>query len=78
MDGIVHVDEFVLGGRQETKTERSYDTKKKRAVTAVHLTENGKIRRMYAMKIDDFLAQSLQYIFVNHISRDSKGTTDKW
>jgi hypothetical protein len=78
MDGIVHVDEFVLGGREETKTGRSYDTKKKKAVTAVQLTEDGKIRRMYAMKIDDFSAQSLQYIFINHISRDAKVTTDKW
>mgnify|MGYP001036348550 FL=1 len=78
MDGIVHVDEFVLGGKEETKTGRSYHTKKKKAVTAVQLTEDGKIKRMYAMKIDDFSAQSLQYIFVNHISRDAKVTTDKW
>jgi hypothetical protein len=32
---------------------------------------------MYAMKIEDFSAQSLQYIFVNHISREAKVTTDK-
>ena len=30
------------------------------------------------MRIDDFSAESLQYIFVNHISRDAKVTTDKW
>lgn len=78
MDGIVHVDEFVVGGREETKTGRSYDAKKKKAVTAVQLTEDGKVRRMYAMKIDDFSAESLQYIFVNHISREAKITTDKW
>ena len=78
MDGVVHVDEFVLGGREQTKTGRSYDVKKKKAVTAVQLTEDGKVKRMYAMKIDDFSAESLQYIFVNHISRDAKVTTDKW
>tara|TARA_R110000868_G_scaffold82992_6_gene234411 strand:- start:185 stop:355 length:171 start_codon:yes stop_codon:yes gene_type:complete len=33
---------------------------------------------MYAMRIEDFSAQSLQYIFVNHISRDANITTDKW
>ena len=33
---------------------------------------------MYAMKIDDFSAKSLQYIFVNHISRQAQVTTDKW
>jgi hypothetical protein len=78
MDGNVHVDEFVLGGKEEGKTGRSYDGKKKKAVTAVQLTEDGKVRRMYAMKIDDFSAQSLQYIFVNHISREANVTTDKW
>lgn len=78
MDGNVHVDEFVLGGKEQGKTGRSYDGKKKKAITAVQLTEDGKVKRMYAMKIDDFSAQSLQYIFVNHISRDAKITTDKW
>ncbi len=78
MDGEVHVDEFVLGGRDAGKTGRSYDGKKKKAVTAVQLTEDGKVKRMYAMKIEDFSAQSLQYIFVNHISRKAKVTTDKW
>lgn len=78
MEGNVHVDEFVLGGKDQGKTGRSYDTKKKKAITAVQLTEDGKVRRMYAMKIEDFSAQSLQYIFINHISRDAKVTTDKW
>lgn len=78
MDGNVHVDEFVLGGKEQGKTGRSYDGKKKKAITAVQLTEDGKVKRMYAMKIDDFSAQSLQYIFVNHISRDAKIKTDKW
>ncbi|MBZ9632706.1 IS1595 family transposase, partial [Salegentibacter sp. LM13S] len=67
MDGDVHVDEFVLGGKDEGKIGRSYDGKKKKAVTAVQLTEEGKVKRMYTMKIDDFSAQSLQYIFINHI-----------
>lgn len=78
MDGNVHVDEFVLGGKEEGKTGRSYDAKKKKAVTAVQLTEDGKVKRMYAMKINDFSAESLQYIFIDHISRDANVTTDKW
>jgi hypothetical protein len=78
MDGDVHVDEFVLGGRDHGKTGRSYDGKKKKAVTAVQLTEDGKVKRMYAMKINDFSAQSLQYIFVNHISRKANVPTDQW
>lgn len=78
MQGNVHVDEFVLGGREKEKVGRSYNAKKKKAITAVELTEEGKVKRMYAMRIEDFSAQSLQYIFINHISRDAKVTTDKW
>jgi len=48
MDGIVHVDEFILGGVEQVKIGRSYDTKKKKAVMAVQLTKEGKLRRMYA------------------------------
>lgn len=78
MDGNVHVDEFVLGGREKEKVGRSYDSKKKKAITAVQLTDEGKIKRMYAMKINDFSAESLQYIFINHISKQANITTDKW
>ena len=78
MNGEVHVDEFVLGGREEGKIGRSYDGKKKKAIIAIQLTEEGKVKRMYASKIADFSAESLQYIFNNHISRDAKVTTDKW
>lgn len=78
MTGIVHVDEFVLGGREKDKVGRSYNAKKKKAITAVELTGDGKVKRMYAMRIEDFSARSLQYIFVNHISREAKVITDKW
>ena len=78
MDGNVHIDEFVLGGKEKDKVGRSYKAKKKKAVTAVELTKEGKVKRMYAMRIEDFSAKSLQYIFVNHVSRYAKVTTDKW
>ncbi|MEW7281155.1 IS1595 family transposase [Aquimarina sp. 2201CG1-2-11] len=78
MDGNVQVDEFVLGGYEQGKIGRSYNAKKKKAITAVELTKEGKIKRMYALKIEDFSARSLQYMFVNHISRKAKVTTDKW
>jgi len=78
MDGNAHVDEFVLGGREKGQVGRSYNAKKKKAVTAVELTDDGKVKRMYAMRIKDFSARSLQYMFVDHISRDAKITTDKW
>ncbi len=78
MEGNVHVDEFVLGGYEQGKVGRSYNAKKKKAVTAIELTDDGKIKRMYAMPIADFSARSLQYIFLRHISKQAKVTTDKW
>ena len=30
------------------------------------------------MKIDNFSAESLQYIFINHISREAEVVIDKW
>lgn len=78
MDGLVHVDEFVVGGKEQDKLGRSYDSKKKKAVTAVQLTEKGKVRRIYIQKIKDFSAQSLQYIFLKHIDEDASVVTDKW
>ena len=77
MDGIVHVDEFVLCGLEQGKIGRSYDIKKKKAVTAVQLTKEGKVRRMYAMGIEDFSSRSLESIFANHISKSTQITTDK-
>jgi len=78
MQGNVHVDEFVLGGREKEQIGRSYKAKKKKAITAVELTDDGKVKRMYAMRINDFSARSLQYIFINKISRNANITTDKW
>ncbi len=78
MDGDVHVDEFVVGGKEEGKVGRSYDSKKKKAITAIQLTENGKTKRMYAMAIDDFSAKSLSHIFEKHIDKKAKITTDLW
>lgn len=78
MDGGVHVDEFVLGGKEEGKVGRSYDSKKKKVVSAVQLTDEGKIRRMYAMAINDFSAKSLAPIFEKHIDKKAKVTIDLW
>ena len=78
IDGIVHIDEFVVGGYEESKQGRSYDSKKKKSVCAVELTDNGKVKRFYAIKIEDFSAKSLRKIFEKHISKEAKITTDQW
>ena len=78
IDGNVDIDEFVLGGKEKGKVGRSYDSKKKKTVCAVQLSDSGKVKRMYAMKIDDFSAQSLVKIFDKHIDQKAKVRTDQW
>lgn len=78
MDGIVHVDEFVVGGKEEGKPGRSYDTSKKKVVCAVQLTDDGKVKRMYSMKIENYSSKELRKLFDAHISPDAEVITDKW
>jgi transposase-like protein len=78
MDTIVHVDEFVVGAQEQSKPGRSYDSKKKKSVCAVALTEEGKVKRFYTFKIEDYSAKSLRRIFDKHISKQAIITTDKW
>jgi len=68
----------VVGGHEESKQGRSYDSKKKKVVCAVELTDKGKVKRFYALKIDNFSAKSLSKIFDKHISKNAKITTDNW
>lgn len=78
MDGTVHVDEFVVGGMEEGKVGRSYDSKKKKAVCAVQLTDEGKIKRIYAHRIENFSAKELKGMFSLHIAGNAKVKTDGW
>lgn len=78
MTGIVHVDEFVVGGYEEGKPGRSYNSKKKKAICAVELTPEGKVKRFYVFKIEDYSAKSLKRMFDKHIDKQAKVTTDKW
>jgi len=78
MDGNVHVDEFVIGGKEKGKVGRSYDSKKKKVICAVELTDIGKVKRMYSMKIDNYSSNELKTLFDKHISAGAKVTTDLW
>jgi transposase-like protein len=76
--GDVQVDEFVFGGKETLKQGRSRDSKKKKIVGAVELSEKGKVKRVYFNKIDDYSSKSLSCIFEKHISIDAHVLTDKW
>ncbi len=78
MKGEVHVDEFVFGGKENLKQGRSYDSKKKKLIVAVELTEDKKVKRVYFKQIENYSSKSLQTIFDNHISLSANIRTDKW
>lgn len=78
MNDRVQVDEFTIGGKEEGKQGRSYDTKKKKVLCAMELTDRGKVKRFYALKIPDFSSKSLRTIFEKHISKTAQVTTDEW
>ena len=78
MKGLVQIDEFTVGGKEENKQGRSYDAKKKKIVCAVELTDEGKVKRFYALKIEDFSAKSLRTIFDKHIDKSAEVVTDDW
>jgi len=78
MNHQVQVDEFVVGGKEENKPGRSYDSNKHKAVCALELTEDKKVKRMYAMKIDNFSAKELRQIFDKHIDKRAEIATDGW
>ena len=78
IDGIVQVDEFVVGGKENNKQGRSYDSKKKKVGCAVELTDEGKVKRVYAIRIEDFSNKSLRKIFESYISKLASIKTDEW
>ncbi len=47
-------------------------------VTALELTNKGKIKRMYALKIDNFSSKELEKIVEKHIEDKATITTDVW
>lgn len=78
IDGVVQVDEFVYGGKENLKQGRSKNTKKKKIVAAVSLTDEGKVERVYFKLLEDYSSKSIRAIFDKHISKEAEVHTDKW
>lgn len=78
MDGNIQIDEFTIGGKEQGKQGRSYDTKKKKIVAAVETTKKGNIKRVYALRIENYSSKSLKKIFDKHISSKANISTDRW
>ena len=78
IDGDVQVDEFVFGGKETLKQGRSTDSKKKKLIGAISLSETGKVKRAYFKRINEYSSMSLRTIFEEHIAPEATVYTDRW
>ena len=78
LTGTVHVDEFYVGGEEEEVFGRSSNTRKKLAVVALEVLDDGGAGRAYGQFIDNASAASFRPFFEKYISKDAKVVTDEW
>jgi len=76
ISGVVHIDEFYIGGPEEGKPGRSKG-KKKLVVVALEIVKGG-VGRAYAQVISDASSTSFKPFFETYISTDAKIVTDVW
>ena len=77
LGGVVHVDEFYIGGEEEGVVGRSLDGKKRLVIVALEIVKSG-VGRAYAQVIDDASAASFRPFFEKYISKDAEIVTDEW
>lgn len=76
LTGLVHIDEFMIGGSEEQKRGRSKG-KKKLIVLALEIVETG-VGRAYAEVIEHASAKELGFFMAKYISKEAKIITDEW
>ena len=76
LTGVVHVDEFVVGGPEEGKKGRGKGLKKL-IVLAVEIVEDG-VGRAYAEVIEHSSAIELGTFLTKYVSREAEVVSDKW
>jgi hypothetical protein len=76
LTGIVHVDEFFIGGPEEQKRGRS-KASKRLVVLGLEKVKDG-VGRAYAQIIENASAQELESFFTLYISKEASVITDEW
>jgi len=76
ISGIVHVDEFYVGGEEEGRRGRSKGDKKL-VIVALEIVPDG-VGRAYAQCIDNASANSFKPFFETYISKEATIITDEW
>lgn len=79
---LVHVDEFMYGGKEKKCQGRSNKSKKLKICLAMEsvIDKQGKmtIGRAYGLSIENFSNEELNVIFQKHICPKAKVVTDEW
>lgn len=76
LQGLVHVDEFLVGGPEEQKRGRNKGNKKL-IVVALEIVEDG-VGRAYADVIDHASSKELGAFLKKYVSLDAKVIADEW
>jgi len=76
INGIVHIDEFYIGGEEEGKQGRSKGDKKL-VIVALEIVPGG-VGRAYAQCIDNASANSFKPFFESYIGKEATIITDEW
>lgn len=77
LDGEVHVDECVMGGKEKGKPGRSL-RKKNPVLMMVEVRGNHKIGRVYAQKITNYKKITIYPVLEEKIKADAKIVTDEY
>lgn len=76
LTGVVHVDEFWVGGPEEQKRGRSIGSKTQ-VVLAIEIVNKG-VGRAYAEVIEHASSKELGAFLNKYVSKEAKVITDKW
>ena len=77
LNGVVHVDEFYVGGEEKGVIGRGKG-KKRLVIVALEILEKGGVGRAYAQVIEDASANSLRPFFLKYIDPNAVVITDEW
>lgn len=77
LSGVVHVDEFYVGGEEKGVVGRRKG-KKRLVIVALEILETGGVGRAYAQVIEDASAKSLMPFFRKYIDSKAIVITDEW
>lgn len=76
LEGLVHVDEFMIGGPEEQRRGRSKGAKKL-MVVALEIVDSG-VGRAYAEIIENASSKELGSFLKKYVSKEAKVISDNW